>query len=658
MLAGSSLAAAQQPTPRDTTARPRIVPVQVPPSPLDTVLRRDSTGAVRDTTALDSATARRRRLAADTVKSPLAHAERPVLTEARWQWSGEALRATGAVTLADLLERIPGATALRANWIPAPQYVAYNGDAGRVRVFLDGVELDAIDARNPGLLDLVAMPIWQLEDVSVERAPGELRVHLRTWRVERTTPMTRTDITSGSEGTNLYRGYFGKRLHNGGAIQLAAQQYSSVSPRTGGDGSSLQVFGRVGWSRNKWSVDATWNRVSIDRSATTRFPQYPALTVAGAVPTFKGSLNNAYGRVAWGDPDARAAPWFQLIASTQGVAENHKESSTSSLLTTPSTLPKDTVDTAASRSQYVLSAGASRWGLRASASARLRRVDLAHLQTAVVRTPHVGSAHDTTYTTDTVDVMTGATRTELSPSVRLSYERGWLALSAYGETRGSDSTQRLDAGVRLTPWRWLEFSGSYGSYTPKSAQAGGPGFTASRAEVATTLWRRRLSVGVISRGLTTVAAPTPLDSALVRVITGAENGLIAGFRGPIYRDLGVDISAVNWSAAGVYRPQMEVQSRLILDSSFPGKFPRNNFHLLAEAFHEHRTPMIFPTATGGVGKTSSPIDILSARLEIRIESGTVFWEGRNLFGKVYETAPGYVMPRAQQYYGLRWWFWN
>ena len=625
MLAGSGIAAAQQPTPRDTTARPRVAPVQLPASPLDSLLRRDSTGAVRDTTSLDSATARRKRLAADTIKSPLAHAERPVLTDARWEWSGEALRGSGAVTLADLLERIPGATAFRANWIPAPQYIAYNGDAGRVRVFLDGVELDAIDARNRGLLDLVAMPLWQIEDVSVERAPGELRVHLRTWRVERTTPVTRTDITSGSEGTNLYRGYFGKRLHNGGAIQLAAQQYSSTSPRTGGDGSSLQVFGRVGWSRKQWSVDATWNRVSIDRSATARFPQYPTLMVVGATPTFKGSLNNAYARVAWGDPDAKAAPWVQLIASTQGVAENHKESSTSSLVTTPSTVPKDTMDTATSRSQYVLAAGASRWGVRASATARLRA---------------------------------GNGRTDLSPSARLAYDRGWVSLSAYGETRGADSTQRLDAGVRLTPWRWLELAGSYGSYAPKAGVSEGPSFTAQRAEVTTTLWGRRLSAGVISRGLTWVAAPTALDSALRQVTTPAVTGTLAGIRGPIYRDLGIDISAISWAAAGVYRPQMEVQSRLILDSSFPGKFPRNNFHLLAEAFHEHRTPIFFPTATGGVGKTSSPIDILSARLEIRIESGTVFWEGRNLFGKVYETAPGYVMPRAQQYYGLRWEFWN
>ena len=44
--------------------------------------------------------------------------------------------------------------------------------------------------------------------------------------------------------------------------------------------------------------------------------------------------------------------------------------------------------------------------------------------------------------------------------------------------------------------------------------------------------------------------------------------------------------------------------------------------------------------------------------EIRIESGTVFFQAENTVGKAYETAPGYMMPRRLQYYGLRWNFWN
>ncbi len=624
MLFGCSALAAQQPvSPPAPAAKPAEAPRDTATRAATDTTRPRGAG-VTDTSKVDSATARRRRLAADTVKSPLAHAEMPVSSDGRWHWSGEALRGAGAVTLADLLARIPGATAFRANWIPAPQFIAWNGDAGRVRVFFDGIELDAIDPRNGSVLDLALIPLWQLEDVSVEPAPGELRVHLRSWRVDRTVPFTRTDIVTGSENTNLYRGYFGKRLHNGGVVQFGAQQYNTASVRTGGDGSSLQFFTRVGWAGKRWSVDGALNRASVDRAATIRFAFSAPLLNKNGVPAFKGSLGSAYARVAWGDPDAKGTPWVQFIASTQMVAENSKVSQ-STALSVPTAAIKDTVDTASSRSQYVLSAGGSRWGVNASASARLR------------------AAHG---------------RTDLSPSARLGYGWRFVSLSAYAESRGSDSTRRLDVSARIAPWRWLVLSAAYGSYAPKSALLGGPSFTASRADLSTSVLDVTLTGGVVTRGLTTVAAPIALDSSLVRVGTGAVKGVVAGMRGLVYKDVGIDLSAVRWESSGAYRPQMEVHSTLFLDSSWPGHFPRNNFHILASTTYDHRTPMFFPTPAGLVGQTAGPIDVIGARLEIRIESGTVFFQAENTVGKIYETAPGYMMPRRLQFYGLRWDFWN
>ena len=79
------------------------------------------------------------------------------------------------------------------------------------------------------------------------------------------------------------------------------------------------------------------------------------------------------------------------------------------------------MDTAASRSQYVIAAGASRWGIAASATARLR-------------------------------AMQG--RTELSPSLRLGYDWRFVSLAAFAESRGADSTRRIDLSARAAPWRW------------------------------------------------------------------------------------------------------------------------------------------------------------------------------------------------------------
>ncbi|MHB8838290.1 MAG: TonB-dependent receptor plug domain-containing protein [Gemmatimonadaceae bacterium] len=623
LLGGASLSAQQPVAPRDTV---KADTVKADTAKIGAA-RADSAKAdtAKVLSRADSLRAARQRAAADSIKAPLAHAELPIEKGGRWHWSGEALRAAGAVTLADLVAQIPGATGFRANWIPGAQFVSWNGDAGRVRVFVDGVELDAIDPRNGDVLDLGVMPLWQMEDVSVERGPGELRVHMRTWRVDRVTPFTETDITTGSENTNLYRGFFGKRLHNGGAVQLAAQQYNTTSPRlVAGDGTSLQVFGRVGWAWKKLSVDGVWNRASVDRAASIRWPLSSTKTYANGSPAFKGALGSSYARVAWGDPDAPGKPWIQFIAATQMIAENSKVSATTTQ-TIPGSVPKDTVDTASSRSQYVLAAGASRWGVNGSVTARLRA---------------------------------SRGRTDVSPSVRLGYAWRFVTLDAFAETRGADSTRRMDVTARVVPWRWLEFSGAFGSYDPTSEVSRGPAFTASRLDVAATWFGVTVTGGMLSRGITTLAAPIALDSSLVRVGTGAVKGIAFGGRGPIYKNLGFDVSGVRWESSGAYRPQMEVHGSLLVNTSWLTRFPRNNFHILAMGTYDHRTPMFFPTANGQVGNSTGPIDIIGARLEIRIASGTVFFHAENTVGKAYETAPGFLMPRRLQFYGLRWYFWN
>jgi hypothetical protein len=215
-------AVAQAQEPRDTL--PRAVPLPAADS-----MRADSARA-------DSVPPR------DTIKAPIARAPRstaPEISGRRVIWDRDAIFASGAVTLPDLLAQVPGVTTLHAGFIAAVSATSWYGEPGRVRVYLDDVEIDPLDARSGGVADLSIIQIWSLEEVAVERMAGELRVHLRSWRVERTTAQTRTDVTTGSENTNLYRGFFGKRLNNGGVLQVAAQQYSTTSVRTRGDGDAL-----------------------------------------------------------------------------------------------------------------------------------------------------------------------------------------------------------------------------------------------------------------------------------------------------------------------------------------------------------------------------------------------------------------------------------
>src|SRR5206468_11973576 len=173
----------------------------------------------------------------------------------QYEWNRTQLFAAGALTVIDLLDRIPGVTTFRSGWLSTPQTVTYGGDFRRVRIFYDGIELDDLDSRTGGALDLSTVQLWSLEHLSIERSASELRIYMRTWRVENTDPYTRVDVATGNADTNLYRGFYGKRLDSGGVVQFAGQQFGVTSPRFAGSGDALSLLSRVGVAKKNWSVE-------------------------------------------------------------------------------------------------------------------------------------------------------------------------------------------------------------------------------------------------------------------------------------------------------------------------------------------------------------------------------------------------------------------
>ena len=556
----------------------------------------------------------------DTVKTPIVRPYTPRSTDigaSSWHWDRDQFFSSGALTLGDLLAGVPGVTLMTTGFILAPQVAAYYGDPGRVRLYLDGVELDQLNPRNGAVHDLAMIPLWSLEDVQCERAAGELRVHMRTWRVDRTTANTRTDIVTGTENLNLYRGYFGKRFDNGAVIQLAGQQQSDIS--VGGmDGDALGGFARVGWARGDWSVDGTWLHQGINRNSGDRFINTtPQL---GTMPLYNGSEGLAYLRIGWRDPEANG-PWAQFIAST--MSEAKKDSTTSLTSAITSTAAHDSTDTLTSRPEYVLAAGITRWGVRLSSTNRIRSI---------------------------------SGKFSLSPGVRAEFESKLLTISAFGE-RGADSTTRTDVLGRFAPVSWFNVSGAVSRAAPNSGALGSP-TTATRLEAGIEWHDRWLTGGIVTRSAALVTAPIELDTTMRPVNTAAATGEIVSFRGPLLFGLNLDLDAINWSAADAYRPQTQARTRLWFASSFLHRFPRNNFHLLASGTFDYFTKLYVPSGTNPVGQSAAGAGIFTTLLEIRISSGTIFWQYRNPVGAIYSTFPGYTMPRLVNTYGLRWQFWN
>ncbi|MGA0919565.1 MAG: TonB-dependent receptor plug domain-containing protein [Gemmatimonadaceae bacterium] len=600
-MLGIAVAVPAQQAPPPPAVGPVAAPGRVPggrDSP-----RREDRGDPMPPAALDSLR--------DTIKAPLAVAPRGAMPELRGRrtvWDREAILADGAVTLPELLADVPGFTAFYAGFIAAPTAAAWYGGVGRVRVFFDGVEWDALDPREQGTRDLATIPIWSLEEVAVERLAGELRVHLRSWRVIRTTPQTRTDILTGSEQVNLYRGFYGKRTDGGGVVQVAAQQFSTTSVRTRGDGDALSAFGRVGMARGRLSVDAVVHRIGRIRRPLDRYVVSGTLQ-RDAIGRFEGDDALGYLRAVWGSPDSTGL-WMQAIAA--GVRHQEVGDTTAG------------ADTAVAQTQYLVAAGGRRWGLDLSGQARLR-------------------------------IQGGEQR--LATAIRAGWQSRWAQVGAFAETGGPDSTARLDLTLAAMPWRWLQLVAAHSLQSPSDSAVGGPIRTTSRLEVAATLWQRTLSAGVVQQSAQRIRGVPIFDPRFAATEIGGSTGLEVGLAGPIRGPFFFAWRGVRWQEEAPYRPQVESRAELRVSTGFERQIVRRTFHLSAAFIHEYRGPVSFPLAGGGVLRTEGA-GVYGSILDMRIGSAHVFWHNRNALGQVFETVPGFLMPRLVQLYGVRWEFWN
>jgi hypothetical protein len=644
-----------QVVPRDTVKPQPPIAVPVPAHP-DSAAARDTAHVRPDTTA--------KAAPVDTIKAPIAHAEAPALPEVGggYRWDREALFASGALTLMELLERIPGATGFTTSWIASPQTVSYVGDPKRVRVFIDGLEFDAVDIRDGGVLDLVEVPLWTLEEVRVERGAGELRVHLRTWRQDRTIPYTRTDIYTGDENTNLYRGFFARRYKHGEALQLGGQQYSTSQLRTGigGQGSggrALGLFSRVGWARKKWSADAFILRDTRTRygelAYVLRQPNYQRLLggpVADSIRELRGTRTDAYVRGAYGDPDDGI--WGQALAATMGFSD----------ASAPTTLPAryppgvvsaptlargtlqilpafETPGKTVSRAQYVVAGGLTKWGMRLSATSRVRIYD----------------GH-----------------TFVSPVVRA--EAGlldYVTVSGRAERDGATRVSIVEAGARLAPLSFIEAAAvAERRVAPKVTGVQGS-VTSARAEAALRVGRVSLIGGAIHRDSTSMTVPfTYYDNLAQGPLTpvGRALGAFGGIRGKFYKDVGIDAMATRWSSKAIMRPAAEARAELYVRTKWLTKFPRGQFGLNATAIYEYRSATQFRTdgsisGSGGAATATGTTQAAgsttaSTLIEVRIQSAVVSWQYRNLVGTNRALVPGYLVPRQTNIYGVRWDFFN
>lgn len=569
-----------------------------------------------------------RRKAADTIKAPLAHFEAPDTPELsdRLTFDRKQILSSGAINLADLLDRVPGVTTFRTGWMAGIHVAAYTSDFERIRIFYDGVERDAIDARNNGVLDLDDIPLWTLEQIIIERLPGEVRVWLRGFTVQRTTPYTRVDIFTGDLNTNGFRGIFARRFGNGLSLQFTGQQLATQSgrlsasgQRSGGNGDGDQKFAdiRIGWARKLWTLDLTGTSISRDRDSLVPREGFTTL------PSYKGARREGYARVAYGD--SLRGLWGQALVGVvrtrlEGIAGVSALADSTTLGSTASS------DTVRARTQQILTIGYRTGWWHASIIDRARPVEgtLFH-----------------------------------APAVRAGIGRGIWQVSAYGEQRALDSLRTVDVSGTVRPLPWLAMVAAHSTRNPMSSSVR-QATTASRAEAAVRVNRLWVGGGIVRESDNTFASPVIIGAPDSLISVPASTGLLGSIHGGLYKDLRLDVQVVRWNTAQYSRPRMTVRTELALISDWRGHFPKGEFSIDTRIIHELRNsvPFYWVEDDTFVQRNARNSQVVIGQLEIRIQSATLFYQYRNLTGQRYEQIPGITMPPAVQLYGVRWDFWN
>jgi len=549
----------------------------------------------------------------DSIKAPIGRFADPLTYEIgpQYEWNRAQLFATGALTLVDLLDRIPGITTFRSGWLATPQMATFNGDFRRVRIYYDGIELDNLDNSTGNILDLSTIQIWTLEHLSIERSASELRLYMRSWRVDNTDPSTRVDVATGNEDTNLYRGFYGKRYDNGGVLQLAGQQFGVASPRFAGGGDALSLLGRVGIARKGWSIDGFVNRLHA-----TRDIQRPAL---GRPPVLSldETTTNAYLRAAVGA--ASGGPWAQVSVASLAFKGTTGPDRTVSATSQPDTLERKSLET-----QYNATAGYTAGAARLEIDDRIRSI--------------AGSRSN---------VISG----------RLDFATPLGVLSGFAEHDGFRHTTNADLGARAQPLPFLALSGSVARSAPSGAGASSLASTTTvRGEVGLRILGPWISAGMISTDKTQGLAPLVYDTLLLPSPAGRATAHTVSIRGPLGRGFGIDSWLARWDQTRPYQPQYQSRSEISFTNKFPNRFPRGDFELHAAGVYEYRGHTTYPLAAGDV--SADIAKTLSALLEIRILRAVVSYQQRNIMGYQYSVIPGFEMPRVLAIYGVRWEFWN
>ena len=607
LLVWGSKLAAQNPPPQ--ASRPDTARAAAPGDTSRAAALRPDTTTIPDSIAPDSFVAQLPQLGAPPG---------PVPKAGRIVFGHDELWFSGAVTLGELLQRIPGVFLVRAGWFARPEVIQYAGQgATSVEVYWDGFALDPLGQDSTGL-DLSAINLGLVQRVEVEVLPSVLRVYLYSDEQTVRKPRTETSFSTGDASTNSYRIRYLNRWKGGPGMDLGVSFLGgSGVANSRGLSSDLTLWAKGSWiPSDRYGVQYQVVSVSLDRDsvAMNAGPPFPS-----SVPGRRVHRTDMFlrGFIASG----AGGTGLRLDAIAGG----------SSYSDTSTALGRQEM-----QGSLVLGYRAERWS--SELTTRVRDSDTpfeVQLRAAASPSPiltvsavaisrsHLGGRHS----------IEAALQAELRPVPALALHGAFRARSAVGApVLLTDTAQKvldLSAGVSLTT-RPLDLDLSFarhGVYAPPVPGTFGPvvpAYPSLAVKTATVSFALRPKAYLTFSGW----YREPLTSGLAETQVSAyepphHSRLWATFRSrllPVLRRGAFDFTA---------EVGMEGWGRGALGADAAGN------------------PILLKGAT-----------IIDYRVEMRLLNAALFWTIRNARGERYSVLPGLPMPVGNQSYGVRWEFSN
>ena len=251
----------------------------------------------------DSADAYNELQARAAVRVPVAPrlaAEGPQPARSRLVFDRESIEWTSALTVGDLLARVPGVFLWRAGRLGRPEPANFRArGAASVEYLLDGLPYLAVGPDSLSV-DPALFALNFFDRVEIERWPGLLRVRLYTRRHDRLAPRSRIALGSGQDGLKMYQAELETRSSSGLGIGVAADYLKSpLAAGTAGEYQNTQFWVQGSYIPSpRFGVQYQLFRSSPDRDAFS-----PTAGVLPSLERLEGRRSDMQARVFLGGGD-------------------------------------------------------------------------------------------------------------------------------------------------------------------------------------------------------------------------------------------------------------------------------------------------------------------------------------------------------------------